>query len=62
MDWGKSGREFGAAFGTAIGNHLAAANGRHAGAKTMPALADKFGRLIGPFHVSHSSNGTKTKF
>jgi hypothetical protein len=50
----KSGREFGAAFGTAAGNDLAAANSCHAGAKTMPALADKFGRLIGPFHDMHS--------
>jgi hypothetical protein len=50
----KSGREFSAAFGTAIGNDLAAANGCHAGAETMPTRADKFGRLIGPFHDMHS--------
>jgi hypothetical protein len=48
------GREFSATLGTAIGDHLAAANRRHAGAKAMPALADKFGRLIGPFHDMNS--------
>ena len=30
--------------------HLAAAFGRHAGAKTVTALAHQFARLIGPFH------------
>jgi hypothetical protein len=50
----KSGREFGAAFGTAVADDLAAANGCHAGAKTMPTRADEFGRLIGPFHDMHS--------
>jgi hypothetical protein len=54
-----SGRKFGAPLGTAVGDHLAAANRRHAGAKTMPALADEFGRLIGPFHDMNSGEKTK---
>jgi hypothetical protein len=57
----KSGGEFGAALGAAIGKDLAAANSCHAGAKTMPALADEFGRLIGPFHDSHSTIKTNRK-
>jgi hypothetical protein len=35
--------------------HLAAAFGRHARAKTMPTLAHQLGRLIGPFHGNFSA-------
>jgi hypothetical protein len=37
------------------GDHLAAACGRHAGAKTVTALAHQLARLIGPLHRSFSA-------
>src|SRR6185312_2823258 len=45
-----SGREALAALGTTVGQHLAAPDGFHAGAKPMPALADQLRRLIGTLH------------
>jgi hypothetical protein len=54
-----SGRKFGATLGATVSDHLAAANRRHAGAKTMPALADELGRLIGPFHDMNSGEKQK---
>jgi hypothetical protein len=47
-----SGAEAFAAAGAASGNDLAAALGRHAGAKTVTALPHELARLIGPFHGS----------
>ena len=49
-----SGRQLATALGTAVGDHFATTDRRHAGAKAMPALADEFGRLIGPFHDMNS--------
>jgi hypothetical protein len=45
-----SGGQFLTALGTAIGQDPATANGLHAGAKSMPALADQLRRLIGALH------------
>ena len=45
-----SGRQALAALGAAIGQDFAAADRRHAGAESVPALADKLGRLIGALH------------
>src|SRR5262249_55465605 len=39
-----------AAAGAPGGDHLAAPLGRHAGAKTVSALAHQLARLIGPLH------------
>ena len=44
------GRELLAADPAPVGNDLAAANGRHAGAEAMPALADQLRGLIGALH------------
>lgn len=38
------------AFGTTVGDHLAATNGCHTGAETMTTLADQPGRLISALH------------
>src|SRR5215813_2637315 len=45
-----SGAEAAAAMGTALGEHPAAALGRHARPEAMTALAHQFARLIGPLH------------
>ena len=45
-----SGGQLFAALGAAVGQHLATADGLHAGAKSVPALADQLGRLIGALH------------
>ena len=50
-----SGAEPLAAARAARGDHLAAARGRHAGAKTVTALAHQLARLIGPLHGSFSA-------
>src|SRR5262249_29088521 len=41
------------------GDHLAASLGRHAGAKTMSALAHQLARLVGPLHGWFSA-GTRS--
>jgi hypothetical protein len=51
-----SGRKLCATLGAAIGENLAAANGRHAGAETVPVLADEFGRLIRTLHDGTPEN------
>jgi hypothetical protein len=47
---GGSGGQLLAALGSPVGQDLATANGLHAGAKSVPALADQLGRLIGALH------------
>src|SRR5581483_4325904 len=47
---GSSGRQALAALGAAAGQHLAAAHRGHAGAETVPALADQLRGLIGALH------------
>src|SRR5712691_8103799 len=51
----RSGTEPLASARAARGNHLAAAFGRHAGAKTVTTLAHQLARLIGPLHGSFSA-------
>jgi hypothetical protein len=46
-----------AAVGAAGRQHLAAAFGRHPGAKAVAALAHQFARLVGPFHGIVSDGG-----
>ena len=46
----RSGRQALAALGAAVGQHLAASDGRHAGAEPVPPLADQLRRLIGALH------------
>jgi hypothetical protein len=59
---GASGGQLLAALGTAVGQDLATANGLHTGAKSMPALADQLGRLIGALHdYSPKTIGTATR-
>ncbi len=48
----RSGRQALATFGAAVGEHLAAADRRHPGAKPVPALADQLRGLIGALHDS----------
>jgi hypothetical protein len=50
-----SGTQAFAAVPPSSGNDLAAAFGRHAGTKAMPALAHDFAGLIGPFHRCFSA-------
>ena len=45
-----SGRQALAALGAAVGQHLAAADGGHAGTESVPPLADQLRRLIGALH------------
>jgi hypothetical protein len=45
-----SGGQLLTALGAAIGQDFPTANGLHAGAKSVPALADQLGRLIGALH------------
>ena len=54
-----SGGQLLAALGAAVCQDLATANGLHAGAKSVPALADQLGRLIGALHdtLRNLSNG-----
>ena len=47
-------RKTAAALGAAAGQHIAATDSGHAGAKAVAALADNLGRLIGTLHVSRS--------
>jgi hypothetical protein len=51
-DIGVSGAQTLAAAGPAAADDLAAANGGHARTKTVPALADKLGGLVGALHDS----------
>src|SRR5712692_4527409 len=44
----------------ALGNDLAAAHGRHAGAKTVTALAHQLARLEGPLHGLFSAGRPKS--
>jgi hypothetical protein len=46
----KSSRQALATLGTAASQHVAAADGRHARAETVAALADEFARLVSTFH------------
>ena len=52
-----------AALGAAVGQHLAAADGRHAGAEPVPPLADQLRRLIGALHGRFSDDalGARTR-
>jgi hypothetical protein len=54
-EWEMSGRQFLPAAIAARGNHFAAADSRHAGAKAVTALAHKLARLIGPLHLTAPS-------
>jgi hypothetical protein len=57
----ESGRQALAAAGAAAGKHIAAANGGHASAETMAALADKLGGLKGALHDKNSVLGCRAK-
>ena len=50
----RSGRQALTALGPPVGQHLAASDGRHAGAEPMPPLADQLRRLIGALHSRFS--------